>query len=86
MANVDELGKKVVRLKKKLAAIKKGASGEAKKAGADETLRLWHKRLKRAQRRKKSVELEVAHMERKKTKKKTGEEAKAAPGSQEPAA
>ncbi len=78
MVKVEDLAKKVVRLKKKLAGLKKKAEGEK---GADDT-RLWHKRLKRAQRRKKLVEVETTHMQNKKTKKKTGEEGKeaAAPG------
>jgi len=86
MPKKEELEKKVVRLKKKLAGIKKNALEKADKTGQDSSLRLWHKRLKRAQRKKKSIELEMVHMQNKKAKKKTGDEGKTAAESQESAA
>ena len=76
MAKSEAADKKVARLKKKLNSVAKSVEG---KEGSRETVRLWHKRLKRSQRKKKSVEMNILHMKDKKTKKKTGEEAKEAP-------
>ena len=76
MAKSEAADKKVARLKKKLNSVTKSAEG---KEGSTETIRLWHKRLKRSQRKKKSVETNILQMKAKKTKKKTGEVAKDAP-------
>ncbi|MHB8483249.1 MAG: hypothetical protein ACYDBV_11050 [Nitrospiria bacterium] len=80
MAKSDVVIKKVARLKKKLNSLAQSVEG---KEGSRETTRLWHKRLKRAQRKRKSAELNVLHMQNKKAKKKTGEETKEAPKTEE---
>ncbi|MBI1822872.1 MAG: hypothetical protein HYR80_01955 [Nitrospirae bacterium] len=63
------------------------ATGDKEKSGSDATtLRVWQKRLKRTQRRKKTIELESIRMKDKKAKKKKGEEGKEAVKSGETAA
>jgi hypothetical protein len=86
MAKAEDLTKKVNRLKKKVADLKKkkGAESESEAVGA--MARLWHKRLKRTQRRKKLIESETARMQGKKAKKKKGDEGKEAAKTGESAA
>jgi hypothetical protein len=72
MAGTDALGKKVDRLKKKLAQVRKGVSDKKDPEGSI-ALRTWHKRLKRAQRKKKKVDLILGKMAAKQAKKNKGE-------------
>jgi len=83
MNQVEQLDQKVARLKKKLAGLMKTGKDQE---GKDDAIRTWRKRLKRAQRRKKSVALATSRMQVKQTKKKKDEEGKEAPKAGEAAA